>query len=185
MSFTPNHSCQAGVGSKTERNPLFLASGVGKEAPNTKGWGVGGKPLHCFTFSAQQSQCRHLQIWEKTLASGLRKTALCYLKSREAGGGAWGFSLSFLYLLHTRGRPVKHSCLVSTRGNTGRSMLSGQRTRKRGPWGLNKRGPLEPQSMEEISERKGIGKFEPLILYVNLRSSWTTQMQNRIKKRKA
>ena len=38
----PNQSCQAGVGSKTERNPLFVASGVGKEAPNTKGWGVGG-----------------------------------------------------------------------------------------------------------------------------------------------
>lgn len=76
------------------------------------------------------------------------------------------------------------SALVS-QGNTGRSMLSGQRTRKRVPWGLNKRGPLEPQSMEEISERKGIGKFEPLILYVNLRSSRTMQMQNRIKKRKA
>lgn len=38
---------------------------------------------------------------------------------------------------------------------------------KGAPGRVEKSGPLELERMEEISKRKGAGKFEPLIVYKN------------------
>ena len=79
----PNQSCPAGVGSKTEWNPLLPASWLEKEALNTRGWEVGGLALHCFCLSFGPGHClgKRVTVWA---AKNLRE---------NSGQRMWGKSL--------------------------------------------------------------------------------------------